>query len=142
MCVGEDAADGKSSRPWAMHGKPPGRPAGPSIEYPSIIFRSSIDDTPRAFFEKSIIGRFSDKEWTLDGVWRSFPIPKGDPWLILHRGKVRLGGFEADRLRDRLFSTQRFRRGRGQDFIYTKNVARPRFGFYLRNEFRAAGVRC
>ena len=52
-----------------------------------------------------------------------------------------LGAFDADRLRDRLLSTQRFRRGRGRDFIYTKNVARPRFGFYLRNEFRAAGVR-
>ena len=25
--------------------------------------------------------------------------------------------------------------------MYTKNVARPRSGFYLRNEFRAAGVR-
>ena len=25
--MGEDVSDGKSSRPWAMHGKPPGRPA-------------------------------------------------------------------------------------------------------------------
>ena len=61
--------------------------------------------------------------------------------MILPRGKEGFGGFEADRLRDRILSTQRFRRGRGRDFIYTKNVARPRFVFYLRNEFRAAGVR-
>ena len=32
--MGEDVADGKSSRPWAMHGQPPGRPPGPSTEYP------------------------------------------------------------------------------------------------------------
>ena len=38
-----------------------------------------------------------------------------------------------------ILSTQRFRRGRGRDFIYTKNVAWKRFGFYLRNDFRAAG---
>ena len=50
-------------------------------------------------------------------------------------------GFDADRRRDGILSTQRFRRGRGRDFIYTKNVARARFGFYLRNEFRVAGVR-
>ena len=37
LCVVEDVADGKSSRPWAMHGKPPARPAGPSIEYVPII---------------------------------------------------------------------------------------------------------
>ena len=60
---------------------------------------------------------------------------------ILLTEKEGFGGFEADRLRDRLLYTQRFRRGRGRDFIYTKNVARPRSGFYLRNEFRAAGVR-
>ena len=79
-------------------------------------------------FRKSIIGRFSIKEWTLYGVWRSFPISKVDPWLILRRGKEGFGGFEADRLRDRILSTQRFRRGRGRDFIYSKNVARARFG--------------
>ena len=55
--------------------------------------------------------------------------------------KEGFGGFEVDRLWDRILCTQRFRRGRGRDFIYTKNVARPRSGFYLRNEFRAAGVR-
>ena len=60
--------------------------------------------------------------------------------MILFRGKEGFGGFEADRLRDRPLSTQRFRRGRGRDFAYTKNVVRPRFGFYLRNEFRAAEI--
>ena len=67
---------------------------------------------------------------------------KVDPWLILPRGNEGFGGFEADRLRDRILCTQRTWRGRGRDFIYTKNVARPRSAFYLRNEFRAAGVRC
>ena len=62
--------------------------------------------------------------------------------MILLRGKEGFGGFAADRLLDRILSTQRFRRGRGRDFIYTKNVAQPRSGFYLRDEFRAAGVRC
>ena len=42
--VGKDVADGKTSRPWAMHGQPPRRPPGPSTEYPHdhhfpIIFR-------------------------------------------------------------------------------------------------------
>ena len=52
--VCEDVSDGKSSRPWAMHGKPAGRPAGPSIEYfpiaaipsspiPSLKNRSLVD---------------------------------------------------------------------------------------------------
>ena len=74
-------------------------------------------------------------------MWRLalIPISKVDLWLILLTEKEGSGGFEADRLRDRLLSTQRFWRGRGRDFIYTKNVARARFGFYLRNEFRAAG---
>ena len=53
-------------------------------------------------FRKSIIGRFSIKEWTLYGVWRSFPISKVDPWLILLRGKEGFGGFEADRFWDRI----------------------------------------
>ena len=80
-------------------------------------------------------------------IWRLALIPYferryiGDPWLILLNGKEGFGGFEADRLRDRILSTRRFWRGRGRDFIYIKNVARPRFGFYLRNEFRGAGVR-
>ena len=33
LCVDGDVADGKSSRPWAMHGQPPGRPPGRSTEY-------------------------------------------------------------------------------------------------------------
>ena len=81
----------------------------------------------------------------MDIIWRLaliiFPISKVDPWLILLPEKEGFGGFEADRLRDRILSTQRFWRGRGRDFMYTKNAARPRFGFYLRNEFRATGVR-
>ena len=88
-----------------------------------------------------MIGRFSKWEWALYGVWRSFPMSKVDPWFILLKEKEGFGGFEADRLRDRILSTQRFRRGRGRDFICTENFVRPRFGFYLRNEFRAAGVR-
>ena len=79
----------------------------------------------------------------MDIIWHLALIPclESDPWLILLPEKEGFGGFEADRLRDRILSTQRFRRGRGRDFIYTKNVARPRSGFYVRNEFRAAGVR-
>ena len=74
-------------------------------------------------------------------MWRSFLISKVDAWLILLKGNVGFGGFEADRLRARILCTQRTWRGRDRDFIYTKNVARPRYGFYLRNEFLVAGVR-
>ena len=51
-------------------------------------------------------------------------------------------GFDADRRRDRILSTKRTWRGRNSAFYlleYTTNVARARFRFYLRNEFRAAG---
>ena len=76
--MGEDVADGKSSRPWAMHGKPPGRPAGPSIEYTPIVpLLPPLTYPP---------------ERALDGAWRSFPISKGDQWLILLEGKVGLWG--------------------------------------------------
>ena len=51
------------------------------------------------------------KEWTLYGVWRSFHILKVDPWLILLKGNEGFGGFEADRLRDRILCTQRTWRG-------------------------------
>ena len=133
-------------RMWRMekvagHGlRTANRPAGRPARRRNI-FRWFSDCTPQLILWKSIIGRFSKKLFTLYGVWRSFPISKVDPWLILLTEKEGFGGFEADRLRDRILSTQRFRRGRGRDFIYTKNVARPRSGFYLRNEFRAAGVR-
>ena len=76
-------------------------------------------------FLKSIIGRFSNEEWALDAAWRPCPISKGDPWLILLRGKEGFGGFAADRLRDRLLSTQRMSCGRDLDFIYAKNSAQP-----------------
>ena len=99
--MGEDVADGKSSRPWAMHGQPPGRPPGPSTEYPSSYPSSCILPIPSLKI---------DKEWTLYGVWRSFHILKVDPWLILLKGNEGFGGFEADRLRDRILSavTKRF----------------------------------
>ena len=57
--------------------------------------------------------------------------------MNLLRGKEGFGGFEADRLRDRILCTQRFRRsevglstqrmsrGRDLDFIYARNPARP-----------------
>ena len=65
----------------------------------------------------------------MDIIWRLaliiFPISKVDPWLILLRGKEGFGGFEADRLRDRILSTQRMSRGRDLDFIYATNSARP-----------------
>ena len=141
--MGEDVADGKSSRPWAMHGQPPGRPPGLTTEYSRSHPRShSSSHTLFLFlFWKSIIGRLSNRVWALYGVWRSFPILKFDPWLISLKGNEGFGGFEADRLRDRILCTQRTWRGRDRDFIYTKNVAQPRSGFYLHNEFRAAGVR-
>ena len=126
--MGEDVADGKSSRPWAMHGQPPGRPAGPSIEYFPIAHYLY---PPVPSLKIDILSIFKD-ELTLEGAWLSFPISNGDPWLILLKGKEGFGGFEADRLQDRILSTkstQRFRRGRGRNFICTKNVARPRFGF-------------
>ena len=119
------------------------RPAGRPARRLNILRSSHSHFTrvPPVPHLKLIIGRFAKKAWALDGVWHAFPISKGDPWLILLRGKEGFGGFEADRLRGRLLSTHRFRRGRGRDFIYTKDVARPRFGFDLRNEFRTAGVR-
>ena len=80
-------------------------------------------------------------------IWRLALIPYFENRSVLdftyrNRASEGFGGFEADRLRDRILSTQRTWRGRGRDFIYTENFVRPRFGFYLRNEFRAAGVRC
>ena len=66
---------------------------------------------------------------------------KVDPWLILLEGYEGFGGCEADRLRDRILRTQRPWRGRDRDFIYTKNFVRPKSGFHLHKEFRAAGVR-
>ena len=81
----------------------------------------------------------------MDIIWRLaliiFPISKVDPWLILLREKRALGAFKPTVSGIGFYLHKRFRRGRGRDLIYTKNVARPRFGFYLRNEFRAAGVR-
>ena len=138
-------------RMWRME-KVPGhglctanRPAGRPARRRNIFrwFHSYSTIVPCPFhLWKSIIGWFSKTEWTLYGVRRSFSISKVDPRLILLREKEGFGGFEADRLRDRILSTQRFWRGRGRDFIYyyTKNVARPIFGFYLRTEFRATGV--
>ena len=90
---------------------------------------------------KSIIGRLSNRECELYGVWRSFPMLKVDPWLILLEGYEGFRGFEADRLRDRILFTRRTWRGRDWDFIFTKNFVRPRSGFYLHKEFRATGVR-
>ena len=82
-------------------------------------------------------------------MWRSFLISKVDAWLILlirNEGFGGFVGFEADRLRDRILSTehkdfgaaevgilctQRMSRGRDRDFIYATNAARPGSDFYL-----------
>ena len=98
--MGEDVADGKSSRPWAMHGQPPGRPAGPSNSYTLPVHPLKIEHW--SIFKEG-----------MDIIWRLALIPhfESDPWLILLKGNEGFGGFEADRLRDRILCTQRTWRG-------------------------------
>ena len=55
--------------------------------------------------------------------------------MILFRGKEGFGGFAADRLRDRLLSTQRMSCGRDLDFIYATNSARPGSDVDLQKRF-------
>ena len=88
--------------PAMGYARPTGRPAGRPVDW---ISSDGFTREPPLLISKSIIGRFSNKERVFYGVWRSFPISKGDPWLILLRGKEGFEGFEADRLRDRLLHT-------------------------------------
>ena len=119
--MGEDVADGRNSRAWlCTANRPAGRPARRS----NISRFSHTHPTPRP-----PNGRFSNKEWAYEGAWRLFPIWKSDSWLNLLNGKVGLWGFDADR-----------RPSPGSDFIYTKISARPRSGFYLHKECRAAEI--
>ena len=72
-------------------------------------------------------GKLLKKEWALEGAWRSCPISKGDPWLIFLRGKAGLWGLRSGP-------------SPGSDFIYTKISARPRSGFHVHKECRAAEI--
>ena len=49
----------------AMYGKLPGRPAGPPIDYTSIIHSGNHP----LLIGNSIIGRFSKKEWASEGAY-------------------------------------------------------------------------
>ena len=121
--MGEDVSDGRSFRPWLCTAN---RPAGRQARR-SIIPRLPDPCIPPFLIGKLIIGRISNKGWALEGAWRTFPIWKGDPRLILLKGKVGLWGL-------------RSRPSPGSAFIYTKISARPRSGFYLHKECRAAEI--
>ena len=116
----------KSSRPWAMHGQPPGRPPGPSTEYPSscpssctlpISTEHYMPYGAHSLFWKSIRGWFYLQETRALGALK--PTVSGIG-LYLHK---ELGAAEIG-----ILSTQRI-------------FVRPRSGFHLHKEFRATGVR-
>ena len=128
MCVGQDVADGKSSRPWAMHGQPPRRPPGPSTEYPSS--HSSSGPNSRTLS----IPTLKSDHWSIFKVrmhimWRMALIPYFESRSVVDF-TYRKGGLCG------LCS----RPSPGSAFIYTKISARPRSGFYLHKECRAGEI--
>ena len=112
-----------------MHGQPPGRPSGPSTEYPRSHSRSRSRSHTLSIPDVKIDHWLSFKKG-MSIIWRVALIPYLESRSLVDFTQRKRGLWG-------LWS----RPSPGSDFMYRKNLARPRSGFYLHKEFRAAEIR-